>query len=360
MNKETGKVSIMDNEQITNERENDSVKLSNDSLIKKIYEFIHINFNIIGKGLLALYLVFKFLYIDNAEKFYNIPAEFFITEINLKYIIPFAAVGVCFISLLIITLEKEKYISKEVYIIQNIVTIFFICFLSYMYMAKVAMQILKKVVPLIIAIPLVIVILFIIFIILTVKSLKNDKNNYIKMDTCSKDFIIVWNLDIENINSKKVISKFENYLSNIKDDQNESKSIFEELKNESQNNDISKKFIEIQLKKINDIYINIIKNFLEKLEQDNLISKENFNEMHYKIFEQNKMIEETISNKKKEKLECSCNESIARKIKDQIVSYQKNMLKKYYDIIRNDILIPAKTKALFWAVKLLMYIVFLY
>lgn len=35
MNKETGKVSIMDNKQIPNERENDSVKLSNDSLIKK-------------------------------------------------------------------------------------------------------------------------------------------------------------------------------------------------------------------------------------------------------------------------------------------------------------------------------------
>lgn len=68
---------------------------------------------------MALYLVFKFLYINNAEKFYNIPAKFFITEINLEYIIPFAAAGVCFISLLIITLEKEKYISKEVYFIQS-------------------------------------------------------------------------------------------------------------------------------------------------------------------------------------------------------------------------------------------------
>ena len=333
----------MDNTQSTEEYKKDSVNLPNDSSSKIIYEFGYKNHTIIGGFLTVVYSFFIFLYIDNAEKFYNIPAKFFITEINQEYIIPFAALGISFISCFIITLEKEKYVPKIAYITQKIVMMFWICFLSYKYMPEFIKQISIKNIPMIIVVPLIITVLLtlavpMIIVVLfnkfknsTDESLTNDKKSYIEMNTYHENFIRVWNLDIENINSKKVITKFKNFLSNLKDEQ--------------------------QFKDINDIYKNTINDFVENLKKDKLISKENFNKMHSIIFEQNKMINETISKKKNVESECSCNKLNDRKIIDQIDSYQKVMIKKYYNIIQNNILIHPETKELVWSYKFIVFIV---
>lgn len=354
----------MDNTQSTEECKKDIVNLPNDSIIKKVYDFGYINYTIIGVFLTAVYSVLKLLYIDNAEKFYNIPAKFFITEINLEYIIPFAALGISFILCFIITLEKEKYVPKIVYITQKIVMMFWICFLSYKYMPEFIKQISIKNIPLIIvvpliitvlltlAVPMIIVVLFNIFKKLTDKSLKN----YIEMNTCPEDSISVWNLDIENIKSEKIISKFNKNLLKFTDEQKQADSILNKLKIDSKTSNYND-FIKQQCKDINDIYKNKIGRFIEILKQDKLISKENFNEMHYEIFKQNKTINETISNKKNGESEYSCNESKDRKIIDQIDSYQKVMIKKYYDIIHNNILIHSETKVLVWKYNLIVFMV---
>lgn len=334
----------MGNTQSTEECKKDSENDLNDKFTIKMYELFKNNFNIIGSGFTVIYAIFIFLFIDNAEKFYNIPAEFFITEISVKYIIPFVTVGVFFILTFIITIEKPKYVSKIAYFTHTAIMFFLILICFYRFEINGFI----KVITLLIIAGLYKTLHCII------KPLNKDRENYIDMKDCPKDsvsvgFIDIKKIDIDYINIEKADKKFNNELLSFNDKKVNLESEFNNHKINSQISIIYSCFIKQQCENINDIYKNTIKIFLDKLKQDKFISKDYFNEKHKEIFEQNKKIKDEIREKIKEKIgesKNSYNNSIEDHINECIITYQKDNLKKYYEITQEYILIPTKKNIL--------------